>query len=935
VTIADAVTSQVGQLVAVYEVRAGSSLASDLAAGAVVLSLVDVDDFADAGGQLDVVSVDDPDVTVTAVPYAGVDRDADTVELVSPWAGSGFVAGDSVWVSPAATERRADVALDGETDQTVVARVPFALASALTFGVRDDHAGEWVRVVVDDYGYTVTDAYLEPATVDPEVLPPTPPATGAGTDGIPPSTSPASVKVDAGISALIVTWSAITNADPVTYDVWVGPSGGVLAKVGSTAGTGPFWVKYLSDGTAVSSDTAYDVQVVATDADGPAPTPSPTATGTPIQATTDDIAADAITANEIAAGSIVGEHLAAAVIVGTKIVTPAETGQRVQIDPSGLANYGPDEALQVLLPTDPGAPALFRGLVEASIINVLQAIHISGTTSTLEQSSMMTLRQGLRAATTPPTVRTVWPQLALPPDPAVPTPTYSAACYVPNGYGGGPTFLVGEATPAGSAYPWRVVERAASDGSIRRTFAAGLLEKPVGIASDGTVFYVAAVGKKSTSTATLFKIRHSDGVTIASAPYPWSTLSNGNYATGTIGYDGTNLLGAWIDDQVRLRWRTVTLPDGGTVTTGSAVTVDPGIGWQAACILTGLVFAEGSAWFQISKSTSRGDGAFAYNPALAGQTGSFRGDNYTFTTPSTPAGLAHNGTAFRSLLDSGAVVQHTSWDWTTGSARYWVRYTWFEDNAPAGVGVEDYESAPSPSVKLDHKKRAAIEVTLPAFPPLFVSGASMGARVYFGNGSSDPGAAGSALQALTFAVTTQLSAYNPAGAVPPTTSTFPVGTPATIATDDGSPLLRANGFSRFRVRKDSTSSIAHNTPTSPNFGVEEVDTDNYWPGSANNNISIPYTGTYLFQAIFWWAAASGGYRWAWLESSTDGGTTWAQLPALVSKSGTQSGGEYTNTFGGMVGLTAGTLVRPRVQQNSGAAATLNTEALQGCFLGPT
>lgn len=103
------------------------------------------------------------------------------------------------------------------------------------------------------------------------------------TDGFPPATSPAP-KVDGGPTNLAVSWSAITNADPVTYEVHVSDAaftakaGDPTTLAGKSVGGSVFYVYTLPrTGAALAYSTTYYVQVVATDGDGSA-TPSASVT---------------------------------------------------------------------------------------------------------------------------------------------------------------------------------------------------------------------------------------------------------------------------------------------------------------------------------------------------------------------------------------------------------------------------------------------------------------------------------------------------------------------------------------------------------------------------------------------------------------------------------------------------------------------------------
>lgn len=261
------VLEQSGQIVSVYEVRAGSTLAAALTAGATYAVLDDLDDFADTGGALDVAEVDTPTNATSAVAYSGLDRTLGRVLLVSPWSGPGYAIGDNVWISPAATERRAEVALDGEEDQIVIARVPYWLAANLDLGVRDQAAGEWVRVALVDTSYELRDAYLEAPVIDSTVVPPP-----ALSDGLPPASSPTPT-LTGGVGVLFATWSPITNADAVTYEVHLSATSGFTpgagTKVGEVAGTS-MSIGTLPGGGSIVVGTNYYAKLIAKDVDGAA-----------------------------------------------------------------------------------------------------------------------------------------------------------------------------------------------------------------------------------------------------------------------------------------------------------------------------------------------------------------------------------------------------------------------------------------------------------------------------------------------------------------------------------------------------------------------------------------------------------------------------------------------------------------------------------------
>lgn len=185
-TLAPLVDEQLGQVLAVYELQSGGTLAVDLLAGATTLTVTDPADFHELGGQVYLASADDADNTSEVIAYLAADLTTGVVTLAAPWPADWplYLAGDYVWVAPLATERRVDVALDGEADQLVTARLPYTLAAQVAVGVRPPDAGEWVKVGLTTLGYVVVDLEGEYPTTDPASVVITDPDTGEIIGGI-------------------------------------------------------------------------------------------------------------------------------------------------------------------------------------------------------------------------------------------------------------------------------------------------------------------------------------------------------------------------------------------------------------------------------------------------------------------------------------------------------------------------------------------------------------------------------------------------------------------------------------------------------------------------------------------------------------------------------------------------------------------------------
>lgn len=283
-----------GVVESVAEVAMGDELVA--VPTATTLTLGDAVDFNEDGGT---ALVGDPGELVT---YTSADLDADTLTLAAPLVGT-YAVGDPVRVSPEAVERVATVRLDAD-GEAVEARVPHALYDRIPEGVRD--VGERVSLSLDGGEWVVADVlgqqpFVDASYIDPDTLPASePPATS---DGIPPASSPAPV-LRGGIGTLFVRWAEVANADPVTYDVHASTVAGftpdATTLVGTALGIGPVVIRTLQNGTALQAGTTYRVRIVARDADGAA-APGTEASGSPVQATSEDIAANAITADMLVA----------------------------------------------------------------------------------------------------------------------------------------------------------------------------------------------------------------------------------------------------------------------------------------------------------------------------------------------------------------------------------------------------------------------------------------------------------------------------------------------------------------------------------------------------------------------------------------------------------------------------------------------------------
>lgn len=138
------------------------------------------------------------------------------------------------------------------------------------------------------------------------------PTVGA-TDGAPPQSSPAAI-VSGGFGYLYAQWTAVPNADPVTYEVHLSTTSGFVptlngaTKVAEVAGTSVVLEKDAV-GTNLVYGVTYYVRIIAKDKDttsGNAPAPGAQGSGSVLRASLNDDTIGELPATRIIAGNFTG-----------------------------------------------------------------------------------------------------------------------------------------------------------------------------------------------------------------------------------------------------------------------------------------------------------------------------------------------------------------------------------------------------------------------------------------------------------------------------------------------------------------------------------------------------------------------------------------------------------------------------------------------------
>lgn len=159
---------------------------------------------------------------------------------------------------------------------------------------------------------------------------------GGGTDGEVPDSSPAASVAPLGVGALMATWPATTNADPVTYEVYVSDQpitsadpGALLTKTGALQAA----ISRMPDGAPISADLPTYVRVLATDPDGPAASLGQEGSGVPRRASNADISSDFVYAGEVEAEQMRSGNLQALLAILGGLTVGDPTQRRININP--------------------------------------------------------------------------------------------------------------------------------------------------------------------------------------------------------------------------------------------------------------------------------------------------------------------------------------------------------------------------------------------------------------------------------------------------------------------------------------------------------------------------------------------------------------------------------------------------------------------------
>lgn len=221
------------------------------------------------------------------------------------------------WTAPSvirATISRYKVELYKTETPDVLVSTEYSFSTNMSFGGLA--AGSYYVKVYAEDSYGTSSTARTSSTVS---------VTGVGTsDGNPPGSSPEAI-VSPLYGALEVKWTAIANADPVNYEVYLStsPITSVVPSNLALKVTGTFAIIDTLPGTQtpLTYGTTYYVRIRATDADGAAATLGTQGSAVTLKVDNGDIAPGAVRANVIRGGEITGDQINAGGLLSNNIIT--------------------------------------------------------------------------------------------------------------------------------------------------------------------------------------------------------------------------------------------------------------------------------------------------------------------------------------------------------------------------------------------------------------------------------------------------------------------------------------------------------------------------------------------------------------------------------------------------------------------------------------
>jgi hypothetical protein len=627
-----------------------------------------------------------------------------------------------------------------------------------------------------------------PDDVDPAVI--------AGTDGSAPSSSPAAPTVLGGPGFLSVAWTAVANADPVTYEVHVSvttgftPSAGTL--VGEVSGT-LYFIKQMPDDTDLDYGITYYVKIVAKDTDGSAAAGSQ-GSGSMVQVNYPDIAVDAIRAGQILARSVTADKLAATLIISS-ILKTAETGRRWEADLDGMRLIESDESILFSIPTDSAQPAVFNGALVASSLTATGPVSLRSTGNNITKVGKLTLEAGQQAATAAPVVSTGFESFA-----ATAKPTDARGAW----HDGTNLWMIGGTGNTQTAYKFN------TDGTS--LVASATLAMPwlsttwyvPNIVKIGSYWY--GVGRWIQAGNPILRLITWNALGTGGLPGAVTASALWNewrgYWNPMVATNGTSLFIAQstktnaTPGQAPVRIGTYTAPGTGAAATFSSTLDTDSVVYGQGDI---QAFYYGNGDYGATRIILCGDNSTT--------TGLFNSSGLVQVNETWDLGLGlsgqrgiyYDGSRFYQPTSGTTIVKYSLFKASGAtSTEFWVAFTYYDSNAT----VSTHESPLSPRANIFLVNRRKLSVTWPTIPDFGGTDDADTVRIYMKANATDPGEAFTSYFKQGGNLTgtqTYIEAYSTATAGTTPANFFLSGTGAEITDTSGTLHIRGDGMVRWRA----------------------------------------------------------------------------------------------------------------------------------------
>lgn len=783
----------------------------------------------------------------------------------------------------------------------------------------------------------------------------------ATSDGSPPASSPTADAIG-GLEIILVRWTPIVNADPVTYQVHISTTDGFAPDSSTLVGTTPasmFTIKALPgaapadpndpDPRALLYDAVYYVKIVATDEDGAA---APGVQGGPVsifQVTGTNLAADSVSTAQLVSGSVDADKLTSSLVLAGEIKT-AESGQRTAMTSEGFFSFRSDDSPVLSLPND-GSEALFDGELILRRGTFSGGASLQSDDNEMTADASLTLMRGITSPSATPVIGPAYESVQL--------STTSLATGSKTGALGTFDLVPNEVTciefKAFSPDYW--VLHQVRTGGTRSWFFRVDTGAPFDIGG-GTYFndvvdwaYYSVWEITSGAKAGVYRMTRwipsgTDNTYYVHSPFGPNGLNRYSRQNGVaapaIGSNGTDFFTAEVvSGSLRIRYWN---PSGDLTNLVSPTsTFESGEGFATAnplCTILNGSFDVGSSRYAVAQNgvgfnarlltSTAGSPGGLYPGGSGNNWASANKEAESFECPtSVRRGMAwdSSNSVFWTYGSDGFMYKHTSerWDPAVSSSTYWGRLTFYDSDVTGGT----HETLPGMAKSYFAKRRSLNSLVVPPIPDNGGTDDPDRVRLYMARGATEPANSSYHLQ-YTGTANTTWQTMATATANPPTSNNFPAANPAVIQNDTGSLKISGDGT----ITKDgynmavdgpywygylsASQSIPNNAATKVTAWVADGSPNSSGITHSAGNFTVPTSGRYRLRAQGWWAliASPTGFRTLqWIRISPNSGLISDTTPPSAT-SATPNYAEKT------VRLSAGEQVFVQMVQTQGVAINL-------------